>query len=165
MRHFLTPRWGWTSLCSCLPTACAVGFILTPLCGWTPGFGHAFVRLTPCGLHSCAPLGLDLALLMPPHGLRRGLYSYAALRRAPGRFLKNAAVRILALAVENTSLLPSRYFALLSKYFPLVVEMLRFCRRNTSLLEVEILLSCYRNTSRLVAPPNYPVGDDRPETS
>src|SRR5580704_850832 len=80
MRHFLTPRWGWTSLCSCLPTACAVGFILTPLCGWTPGFGHAFVRLTPCGLHSCAPLGLDLALLMPPHGLRRGLYSYAALR-------------------------------------------------------------------------------------
>jgi hypothetical protein len=56
-------------------------------------------------------------LLMPSHGLRRGLHSYAALRLAPDRFLKNAAVRLFALAVENTSLLLSKYFALAIEIF------------------------------------------------
>jgi hypothetical protein len=46
MRHFLAPLWGWTSLCSCLPTAYAVGFILTPLCGW---LRVDFLRMQPYG--------------------------------------------------------------------------------------------------------------------
>jgi hypothetical protein len=107
---------------------------------------------------SCAPLGLDLALLMPPHGLRRGLYSYAALRLdtwlcsclrtayAVGFILTPLCgwlpIDFLRMQPYGSSLLLSKYFALaventsllLSKYFVLAIEILRSCYRNISLL-------------------------------
>jgi hypothetical protein len=97
-------------------------------------------------------------------------------------FLGNAAVWLFALAVENTSLLFSRYFVLDVEILPDDVEILRSCYFAPAVerlrwlvseylllpskyfaLAIEVLRSCCRNTSRLVAPLNYRVGDDRPE--
>src|SRR6478672_7555478 len=68
-----------------LPTACAVGFILTPL----RGLRRRFNGLTESGVATsigCSSLSLFrswLGLDDSTHGLRRGLYSDAASRLAP----------------------------------------------------------------------------------
>jgi hypothetical protein len=125
---------------------CAI--FLRPV-GAGPRFAHASPRLTPWALF-----------------LRR----FAA---APDRFLKNAAVRLFALAVENTSCLLPKCFVLaventsclLPKCFALAVENTSLLMSKYFAVAAEILRPCYRDTSRLVASLNYPVGDDRPETS
>jgi hypothetical protein len=152
MRHFLAPRWGWTSLCSRLPTAYAVGFILTPLCGWTPGFAHAFARLTPCGLHSSPLWGWTPGFAHASPRLTPWALFLRRFAAAPDRFLKNAAVRLFALAVENTSCLLSKCFVLaventsclLPKCFVLAVE-------NTSFLLPKCFALAVENTSLLMS--------------
>src|SRR5579864_3250652 len=100
---------------------CAI--FLRPV-GAGPRFAHASPRLTPWALFLRRFAAGHLALLMPSHGLRRGLHSYAALRLAPDRFLKNAAVRLFTLAVEILRSCYRNISLLMPKYFVPAIEIL-----------------------------------------